>query len=519
MLPAFTGGWPSCSAGGSTDSAAGKLRLMPVCRPGESSRPRTGCSRIWRGPAGFTLTAIILRCKNCCAMKILPVLFAFMLAAWPGPSFGGIKVAVDRNGNNDANEDFIFKNLLSPSGKDAAAKAVFTIVNGKRDGNGGDLGVLNDDRLPDEADQPSANFFFQPAKDGGRLVADLGVVIDVRQINTYSWHPGARGPQVYRVYGSDGRAAGFNAKPGRGIDPEKCGWRFIAGVDTRAKGEKPGGQYGVNISNPGGIVGSYRYLLFGVSRTDGTEKFSDTFFSEIDVVDGNAPAPAVLKPSASKQGREIVEAEGGRYRIVIDTAEAPDLAEWVHNELMPVVREWYPKLVSMLPGDGYSAPGNVRIVFKKDMKGVAATGGTRISCAAEWYRRNLKGEAIGSIIHEMVHVVQRYGLAKQKNPDAAPTPGWLTEGITDYIRFFLYEPQKNGAGIAKDRISKIHYNDSYRVTANFLDWVVNRYDKNLIARLNAALRDGMYSENLWKQYTGRTAEELEREWKQDLGKK
>lgn len=452
-------------------------------------------------------------------MKVLPVLFVSVLAIWPGLSFGGIKIVVDWNSNEYANEDFIFKNVPSPSGKDAAAKVVLTIVDGKRDGNGGDVGVLNDDKLPEDADQPSANFFFRPAKDGGRLLVDLGAVIDIRQINTYSWHPGARGPQVYRLYGSDGRSDGSNARPGKGIDPEKCGWVFIANVDTRSKGSKPGGQYGVSISNPGNSVGRYRYLLFCVSRTDNAGNFSDTFFSEIDVIDGNAPVPVVLKPSVSKQGREVVEVEGGKCRITIDTAETPDLTEWTHKELVPVVKEWYPKLVAMLPSDGYVAPGNVKIVFKKDMKGVAATGGTRISCAADWYRKNLKGEALGSIIHEMIHVVQQYGLAKQKKPNAIPAPGWLTEGITDYIRFFLYEPQTHGARIGKDRIPKVHYNDSYRVTANFLDWVIGKYEKNLIMKLNAALRDGTYTEDLWKQYTGHAVQELEVEWKQDLEKK
>jgi hypothetical protein len=237
------------------------------------------------------------------------------------------------------------------------------------------------------------------------------------------------------------------------------------------------------------------------------------------VIDGNAPAPAVLKPAPLQQGKELVETEGGQHKIILDTTETPDLTDWVHKELAPVVKDWYPRLVKLLPSEGYSAPGNVKIVFKKDMKGVAATGGTRISCAAEWYRKNLKGEALGSIIHEMVHVVQQYGLGKQKNPNTVPVPGWLTEGITDYIRFFLYEPQTHGAGIGRDRISKVHYNDSYRVTANFLDWAIGKYDKELVRKLNADIRDGKYSEDIWKKFTGHTAQELESEWKQDLEKK
>ena len=78
---------------------------------------------------------------------------------------------------------------------------------------------------------------------------------------------------------------------------------------------------------------------------------------------------------------------------------------------------------------------------------MAATGGTRVTCAAEWFRRNLEGEAKGAVVHELVHVVQQYGRARRNNPDATRPPGWLVEGIPDYIRWFLYEPQSRGAEI------------------------------------------------------------------------
>lgn len=447
---------------------------------------------------------------------LLVGLSAFVMSSASSP--GEVRVTADRNSNEEATEEFKFKNVPSPTAKDAASKAVFTIVDGVRDGNGGEVSVLNDDKLPEEGDQPAANFFFQSRKETARLQVDLGNVIDVRQVNTYSWHPGARGPQVYSLYASDGKAAGFDARPKHGIDPAKCGWKLVANVDTRSKQDKPGGQYGVSISDSGAAVGKYRYLLFSFSRTDDAEPFSATFYSEIDVIDGNAPAQEAIKPAVGGPGLQVVEADGGKYRISIDSTEAPDLTEWAGKELAPVVKEWYPKLVMLLPSDGYEAPKKVKIVFSRDYKGVAATGGTRIRCSAEWYRKNFKGEGLGSIIHEMVHVVQQYGLAKQKNPKAIQVPGWLTEGITDYIRWYIYEPQSHGARVSKDRAAKVHYNDSYRVTANFLDWVTGKYEKDLIVKLNATIRDGKYSEDVWKQFTGHTAAELEAEWKQDLAK-
>ena len=35
-------------------------------------------------------------------------------------------------------------------------------------------------------------------------------------------------------------------------------------------------------------------------------------------------------------------------------------------------------------------------------------------------------------------------------------------------------------------------------------------------KLNAAMRQGKYSEDLWKEYTGKTAPELAEEWKKSL---
>ena len=119
-----------------------------------------------------------------------------------------IKTVVDHNENDTATAQFKFKNVPAPSGRDTATGAKFTIVSGERDGNGADLNVLNDGRLPGEQDEPASNFFFNAGTEGGRLVCDLGAVTAIRQINTYSWHPGTRGPQVYTVYGAAGTASG-----------------------------------------------------------------------------------------------------------------------------------------------------------------------------------------------------------------------------------------------------------------------------------------------------------------------
>ena len=96
--------------------------------------------------------------------------------------------------------------------------------------------------------------------------------------------------------------------------------------------------------------------------------------------------------------------------------------------------------------------------------------------------------------------------------NATRTPGWLVEGLADYVRWFLYEPQTRGAEITARNIARAKFDASYRVSANFLNWVIQTYDRNLVAKLNAAARQGEYSAQLWKEATGKTVEELGEEW-------
>jgi len=425
-----------------------------------------------------------------------------------------IKTVVNHNEADSATAAFKFTEVPPPSKSDAAKSAKFSIVDGERDENGGELEKLNDGKTPAEEDEPAENFFFNAGTPGGRLLLDLGKVIEVRQVNTYSWHPNTRGPQVYKLYAADGTEADFNAKP-KGIGPEKCGWKLIAKVDTRPKSGTGGGQYGVSISDSEGAIGKFRYLLFDISSTESDDTFGNTFYSEIDVV-GSGSTSASGENSGGLPERELVESDGGKYQITIDTSETPELRGWAHQQIAPMAKEWYPKIIQMLPSEGYEAPKSFSINFIENMRGVANTSGTRIRCAAPWFKDNLKGEAVGAVFHEMVHVVQQYGRARWENPSARRAPGWLTEGIPDYLRWYRFEPQSRGAEITKRNFSRARYDGSYRPSANFLNWASEKYNKDLAMLLNAAIRAGKYEEALWTQLTGHSVEELGAAWKMEL---
>ena len=214
-------------------------------------------------------------------------MFSLLLLLSLVASFDQVKISIDHNANDTANRDFKFKNVPSPVKDDAAAKAKLVLIDGEIDGNGADLVAVTDGLLPTDSDEPAANFFFNAGTSGGRFRLDFGRVIDVAQVNTYSWHPNTRGPQVYKLYGSEGTDPKFNADPNRRVDPTTVGWVLIASVNTSSTHGADGGQYAVAISSSGGSLGKYRHLMFDCYVTETNDDWGNTFYSEIDVIEKN----------------------------------------------------------------------------------------------------------------------------------------------------------------------------------------------------------------------------------------
>lgn len=419
----------------------------------------------------------------------LQLLLAAALLAGLAPAAGAeVQVVWERNTGREATGEFKFPHVPAPSRTDAATNAKFAVISGSGDPNGGDLDALHDGLLPQNEDQPDANFFFEQLAQGGRLLVDLGATTEVRRVQTYSWHRDGRGPQVYKLYASDGTAPGFTAKPARPANPAQAGWKLLADVDTRPQRGDFGGQYGVSVADSQGALGSYRYLLFEVWSTHERDRFGNTFFSEIDVEDGRVHPAAPAIP--------------GTYEIEFDTSETPKLAGWVETRLRPVCEAWYPKIIQLLGGDGYRPPRRLTITFKKGMPGVANTLGTRIHCAEDWFQQNLEGEAIGAVVHELVHVVQQDARARR----GSPAPSWLVEGLADYVRWFKYEPEANRP---RPNPARAKYTDSYRTTGAFLNYVFETRAQTGVAKTFAsAIRNRQYTPELWKVQTGRTVDEL-----------
>ena len=193
---------------------------------------------------------------------------------------GVISVICGFNPNGSATREFKFKNVPSPSKVDAATQAKLTLIDGDLDGGSAELAALTDGRLPRDEDEPGSNVYFRAGSSGGRFGMDFGSPIDIAQVNSYSWHPNSRGPQLYKLYAADGSAPKFNADPKRGVDPASCGWKLVALVSTLPNDGEMGGQYAASVTE----VGKYRYLLFDIYVTELYDNWGNTFYSEIDVI-------------------------------------------------------------------------------------------------------------------------------------------------------------------------------------------------------------------------------------------
>ena len=189
-------------------------------------------------------------------------------------------IVFDHNPNNVANREFKFNRIASPSRDDAAARAKLTLIDGDLDQGSAELAALTDGRLPRDEDEPGANVFFRAGSSGGRFRMDFGDPIEIAQVNTYSWHPNSRGPQLYKLYAADGSDPKFNPDPKRGVDPASCGWKLIALVSTISDRGEEGGQYAASVTE----IGKYRYLLFDIYVTELYDNWGNTFYSEIDVI-------------------------------------------------------------------------------------------------------------------------------------------------------------------------------------------------------------------------------------------
>jgi hypothetical protein len=202
--------------------------------------------------------------------------------------------------------------------------------------------------------------------------------------------------------------------------------------------------------------------------------------------------PAVVRAQDEKPPVSVAEP---RVVIKVDVSDAPDLAEWA-AKAQKLCETWHPLICDLLGLKDPQVYREVTLKFKK-MRGIAATTNSTIYISAGFVKQH--PDDFGMVLHELTHVIQAY-------PKYDPV--WLVEGIADYVRYWHCEP-----GVREFPISeKSNYTDSYGTTARFLAWIAVTKDSRIVKKLNQALREGKYEEEMFREATGKDLKELWREF-------
>ena len=193
----------------------------------------------------------------------------FVAVSLSGAGLASAATVITESGTHSGGGIFTFPNVPSNSSNDQANGLTFSVIQGAFSGS---VANLTNGVTQTSQDSPSQSFFFGDGV-SGRIQVDLGSSLSISQINTYSWHTGARTPQNYKVYGAmtvpvSGPTFGTAAFQNSAA-LALLGYTEITTVSN--------GSRGVSISN---IGADYRYILFDMAQTGGG---FGTFYGEIDI--------------------------------------------------------------------------------------------------------------------------------------------------------------------------------------------------------------------------------------------
>jgi len=183
-----------------------------------------------------------------------------------------------------------------------------------------------------------------------------------------------------------------------------------------------------------------------------------------------------------------------KFTLVFINKDA-GFSEDVKNRLIDVFFTNYPKEVKL-----YNKNATKKVVFIIDPEytGVAAAGGGIVRFNPEWFKKN-PGD-VDVVTHEVMHLVQNY-------PNGAG-PGWITEGIADYVRFTLGVDNEGANWTLTEFDQKQSYKNAYRITARFFYWIEKNVKKGSVKKLDNAMRTKTYTESFWKDNIGKDLDEL-----------
>lgn len=198
-------------------------------------------------------------------------------------------------------------------------------------------------------------------------------------------------------------------------------------------------------------------------------------------------AGALLAPSV------VSAADRWPLTIEVDSEQAPELAG-AGEEIQRRAQSWWRIINEELASPGYRPPDVITLRFTSSLPDRLA--GRAVGTVIELNAPYVAAHPISRFPqfynfagHELVHVVQAY-------PRQIP---WLTEGIADYVRYYVLFPQD------RERLFNPAAGDfrrGYQQAAALLDYVERTHGVGSVKRLNAALRDGQDGERVLADLAG-----------------
>lgn len=181
--------------------------------------------------------------------------------------------------------------------------------------------------------------------------------------------------------------------------------------------------------------------------------------------------------------------------IAVDTTGlTPAQASFVQNDIVSVLKTWYPKDADELAYPGYTVPGSFRLNFDSATGvgcGTSATSGVDTTTCGFALLTTQMGQPNNDLaavyVHESTHILQ----------DAASGPGWTIEGGASWASDFYARQNINSyVPRAGDQLA------SYTPGAWFIEFMRENYSANFPKDLNTAIHNGTYSDSIYSQDSG-----------------
>jgi hypothetical protein len=199
--------------------------------------------------------------------------------------------------------------------------------------------------------------------------------------------------------------------------------------------------------------------------------------------------------------------------ITLNTADgASDLAPWMTESVIPLLRDWYPVIGDKIIGGGYVCfpekpcdryPLVGSFTLKANTSLPPSTAMRMISSTVIEFNPTLlranQPSAYGMFIHELVHMAQQ----------SQSAPYWFNEGTADYFRIHVYKDYNPAIN------PNASYLNGYSTAGHFINYIDNLYPRYVEKMSLATHGKGIYTpsyttkltggvtiETLWKNYSG-----------------